>query len=125
MRELQSFSVLDINTLADMYGDSSATTLIAVLTAFYIEAAKYVVQLQTAVKAVDISAIIGLSHSLKSMCGLIGAQQFAHFCLMLEQAGRDADYQRMAFLSAQFQPCWQALQNAITLNLQAFGNPDD
>jgi HPt (histidine-containing phosphotransfer) domain-containing protein len=122
--ELQRCSVLDINVLADMYGDSSATTRVEVLTGFNAEAGRYVVQLQAAVTLLNMASVIAMSHSLKSMCGLIGAQQFAQLCMLLEQAGRDGHEQRLTDLSAQLQPCWQALQVAILFNSQVKGHTD-
>ena len=79
-------AVLDLNVLIAMYGDDSAATITLALAGFRREATGYVQQLQSTTGQNTPADIARLCHSLKSMCGLVGAAQLMQLCSVLEQA---------------------------------------
>ncbi|MDP2715761.1 Hpt domain-containing protein [Rheinheimera sp.] len=98
MTDAAVLPVLDLNVLIAMYGDDSADTITLALSGFRREATKYVQKLQSAAQQDATADIARVCHSLKSMCGLVGATRLMQLCLTLEQAARQQD---LAVLQAQ------------------------
>ncbi|SEH74866.1 Hpt domain-containing protein [Rheinheimera pacifica] len=106
MAEPATLPVLDLNVLIAMYGDDSAETITLALSGFRREATHYVQQLQdvgqpsarkdhapTDNVQTDnaLADTARLCHSLKSMCGLVGAAKLMQLCIALEQAAWQQD----------------------------------
>lgn len=124
MTDAAALPVLDLNVLIAMYGDDSAATIILALSGFRREATKYVQQLQSAAQQNAPADIARLCHSLKSMCGLVGATRLMQLCLTLEQAARQQD---LAVLQAQLPALadvWLALLAELNRTLLQHGYTD-
>ena len=75
---------IDINVIFDIYGEEGEDILQYALSAFCLEASKYVAQLHLAVAKVDEVEASRLFHSLKTMSAMIGARQLSRLCAELE-----------------------------------------
>lgn len=114
--------ILDISILIEMYGDSHADTIIPALVGFRDEATDYTEQLQQAAQQQDVAEIARLSHSLKGMCGLVGACQFMLLCQKIEDAARQWDQQRLTDYLPTFEPAWRVLLAELKSNLRQLGH---
>lgn len=117
-------AVLNLAILFDMYGDNSSQTLCQALSGFRSEAGLYISQLQQALVAADQAETAKLSHSLKSMCGLIGASQLMTLCQTIEQAARQRDKVALANCEQELALVWQALKLQLQRTLQDHGHAD-
>lgn len=124
MKNLANQSILNLTILIEMYGDSSAGTVCQVLNSFRSEATLYIRQLQQAFIVQDFAEIARQSHSLKSMCGLIGACQMMTFCQTTEQAARQGDYSALEVCRGELALLWPALLLQLQRNLQQHGFGD-
>lgn len=118
-------AVLDLSILIAMYGDDSARTITLALSGFRKEASTYMQQLQAALRHNAQKDIARLSHSLKSMSGLVGALHLAQLCQNLEQSVRQHDDAALASNATELGPVWLELQAALNSSLQQHGHVDD
>lgn len=116
--------VLDLRVLTAMYGDDSAQTITLALSGFRREATTYIEQLQLAIQCNTLPDIARFSHSLKSMCGLVGAGQLMQLCQNLEQAARQQDGPSLARLAPELRQIWHSLLTALNTTLQQYGYND-
>lgn len=130
MTDVTTPAVLDVSILTDMYGDDSAKTIHHALSSFLQEATTYVNQLQQ--KAMqqqqsmqhDYSSIARMSHSLKSMAGLVGACQLQLLCDSIEQAARKQDHAALIACWPQFNLIWPVLHTELINRLSLYGRSD-
>ncbi|SNY51419.1 HPt (histidine-containing phosphotransfer) domain-containing protein [Arsukibacterium tuosuense] len=122
MTNLAGQAVLDLTVLTEMYGDDSAHTICQVLTGFRDEAQNYMAQLQQAAAASQFSEVARLSHSLKSMCGLVGAAQLMAWCQTAEQAARQSDQTVLTDCLLLLNDVWPALLAKLNSDLQQHNN---
>ena len=118
-------AVLDLSVLIAMYGDDSAQTITLALSGFRKEASTYMQQLQAALRHNVQTDIARLSHSLKSMSGLVGALHLAQLCQNLEQAVRQGDDTVLVSNATELEPVWLELLAALNSTLQQHGHVDD
>ena len=109
LTKIAKLPVLDLQVMAQMYGDDSAETVCFALSGFNREAQRYVCQLQQALTQTDWAEAARVAHRIKSMAGLCGALQLATLCQLIEQAARQDDVQLLTHCARQLSPCWQAL----------------
>lgn len=114
--------VLNLAVLTEMYDDNRSQTICQVLTGFRDEAQSYLISLRQAIAAVNFTDIARLSHSLKSMCGLVGAQQMMTLCQITEQAARAEDKLTLNRCSTELDKVWLALIRELESNLLQFGH---
>ncbi|KKO46825.1 hypothetical protein WG68_02450 [Arsukibacterium ikkense] len=124
MNKPASLVVLDLAILIDMYGDDSADTICPALSRFRSEASKYINQLQHAVVQQDHAEIARLTHSLKSMAGLIGACQLMEWSQLVEQAAKQRDQTMLANHLPELTTIWAALQTELASSLLLYGSAD-
>lgn len=116
--------LLDLKVLITMYGDDSAATITPALAGFRREAGAYVQQLQSAAQQNTPADIARLCHSLKSMCGLVGATRLMQLCLTLEQAARQHDRAVWQAELARLTEMWPALLTELNRTLLQHGYAD-
>lgn len=124
MTKPTSLAVLDLSVLIAMYGDDSAQTVILALSGFRREASTYMQKLQVAIQHNTQTEIARVSHSLKSMCGLVGALHLAELCQNLEQAARQHDDAVLVSNAGELEQVWLTLQAAVNTALQHHGHVD-
>ncbi|WP_215398069.1 Hpt domain-containing protein [Rheinheimera oceanensis] len=129
MADTATLPVLDLNMLIAMYGDGSAETIILALSGFRREAAHYVQQLQDAGQhnvTTDnaLADTARLCHSLKSMCGLVGAAKLMQLCMILEQAARQHDLTTLQSERLKLAEVWPELLSQLDLILLQHGYVD-
>ena len=139
MADAATLPVLDLNVLIAMYGDDSAETITLALSGFRREATHYVQQLQNAGQhnirtdsarkdhAPTDNALADtarLCHSLKSMCGLVGAAKLMQLCMTLEQAARQQDLTTLQNELLKLAEVWPELLSQLNLTLLQHGYPD-
>lgn len=129
MADVATLPVLDLNVLIAMYGDDSAETITLALSGFRREATVYVQQLQdigqhnirTDSALTDIAR---LCHSLKSMCGLVGATQLMQLCMTLEQAAWQQDQSTLQAQLLNLAEAWPETLAMLNLTLLQHGYAD-
>lgn len=149
MADTATLPVLDLNVLIDMYGDDSAEMICQVLIGFRREATVYVQQLQDAwqpsarkdhvrtdsarkdhaptdnARTDNVMADTArLCHSLKSMCGLVGATKLMQLCVTLEQAARQQDQSTLQAQLLKLAELWPELLSQLNLTLLQHGYVD-
>ena len=149
MADAATLPVLDLNVLIAMYGDDSAETITLALSGFRREATHYVQQLQNAGqpsarkdhvrtdnaridhaptdKAPTDNALADtarLCHSLKSMCGLVGAAKLMQLCMTLEQAARQQDQTALQAQLLNLAGVWPETLAMLNLTLLQHGYAD-
>lgn len=116
--------LLDLKVLIAMYGDDSAATITLALAGFRREAGAYVQQLQSAAQQNTPADIARLCHSLKSMCGLVGAVRLMQLCSALELAARQQDLTALQAQLARLTEVWPALLAELNRTLLQYGYTD-
>lgn len=124
MTDATTLPVLDLNVLIAMYGDDSADTIILALSGFRNEANIYISQLKQALITQDYTEIARLSHSLKSMSGLIGACQLMTLCQTTEQTARQGDLVTLRLCTQELASVWPLLLQQLQISLQQYGHSD-
>lgn len=124
MTNLVAKAVLDLSILSEMYGDDSVETVCPVLVGFRNEAHLYIGQLQHALSVQDSAEVARLSHSLKTMSGLIGAGQLMLLCQRTEQAARQNDHLALKACEHDLTLAWPALLSQLQNSLQQCGFDD-
>jgi HPt (histidine-containing phosphotransfer) domain-containing protein len=122
MTDIAELPVLNLAVLTEMYGDTSSQTICQVLTGFRDEAHSYSEQLRHAFIAGQFADVARLSHSLKSMCGLVGAQQMMTLCQNTEQAARAEDKLILNRCFTELNKVWPALLQDLESNLVQFSD---
>ncbi|WP_213994759.1 Hpt domain-containing protein [Arsukibacterium sp.] len=115
-------AVLDLHILTGMYGDNSAVTICQVLSSFRAEANSYIDYLQQALQTQDYPEVARLSHSLKSMCGLVGACQLMTLCQRTELAARQGDKVALDDCQQELAIVWRTLMLQLHHTLQEHGH---
>jgi HPt (histidine-containing phosphotransfer) domain-containing protein len=149
MADAATLPVLDLNVLFDMYGDDSAEIICQVLAGFRREATVYVQQLQDAGQPSArkdhvrtdsarkdhaptdsartdnaLTDTARLCHSLKSMCGLVGATKLMQLCMTLEQAARQQDQTAQQAQLLNLAGVWPETLAMLNLTLLQHGYAD-
>lgn len=139
MADAATLPVLDLNVLFDMYGDDSAEIICQVLAGFRREATVYVQQLQDAGQLSArrdhvptdsartdnaLTDTARLCHSLKSMCGLVGATKLMQLCMTLEQAARQQDQTAQQAQLLNLAGVWPETLAMLNLTLLQHGYAD-
>ena len=144
MADAATLPVLDLNVLIAMYGDDSAETITLALSGFRREATVYVQQLQDAGQhnfptdnaRIDhaptdnvqtdnaLTDTARLCHSLKSMCGLVGATKLMQLCMTLEQAARQQDQSTLQAQLLNLAGVWPETLVMLNLTLLQHGYAD-
>lgn len=124
MNSSASHAVLDLRILTDMYDEHSTQQVCQILGGFRSEATLYISQLQQALTAQDCAEVARFSHSLKSMCGLIGACQMMTLCQTTEQAARQGDNAALGRCRHQLALVWPLLLLQLQSYLQQHGCGD-
>jgi len=106
-------AILDLDVLAAMYGDSSLDTLMAALTGFYPAAASYVTAIEHAGLSNKLADLAAAAHSLRGICGLVGAKPMAELSGQLEQAARSGQTEQLPQLLALLPTYWQQLEQQL------------
>jgi HPt (histidine-containing phosphotransfer) domain-containing protein len=121
MTQSTTESVLDVSILCAMYGEDSPEFIAEILQQFQREAQGYIALLEQALVQIDYAEVVRLSHSLKSMCGLIGALQLGMICQQLEQTAVSHNFNELTKLSDALTKCWLRLQINVNLVLESNG----
>lgn len=124
MADTATLPVLDLNVLIAMYGDDSAETITLALSGFRREATAYVQQLQDAGQQNARADTARLCHSLKSMCGLVGATKLMQLCMTLEQAARQQDQTALQAQLLNLAEVWPETLAMLNLTLLQHGYAD-
>ena len=134
MADAATLPVLDLNVLIAMYGDDSAETITLALSGFRREATHYVQQLQNAGQPsarkdhiptdTALADMARLCHSLKSMCGLVGAAKLMQLCMTLEQAARQQDQTALQAQLLNLAGVWPETLAMLNLTLLQHGYAD-
>ena len=124
MADAATLPVLDLNVLIAMYGDDSAETITLALSGFRREATHYIQQLQSVGQHDVLTDTAHLCHSLKSMCGLVGATKLMQLCMTLEQAGRQQDLTTLQNELLKLAEVWPELLSQLNLTLLQHGYVD-
>ncbi|WP_189429704.1 Hpt domain-containing protein [Alishewanella longhuensis] len=111
-------TILDLDVLTAMYGDSSEETIVFALTGFYLAASGYMQDIQQAMKASNLTALAIAAHSLKGICGLVGAKPMAGLSNQLEHAARSGDTEQLQKALLMLPESWQLLQQQLKLVLK-------
>ncbi|MDR6984107.1 HPt (histidine-containing phosphotransfer) domain-containing protein [Rheinheimera pacifica] len=130
MAKPATLPVLDLNVLIAMYGDDSAETITLALSGFRREATHYVQQLQRGgqhdvLTDNALADTARLCHSLKSMCGLVGAAKLMQLCMTLEQAARQQDLIILQSELLNLAEVWPELLSQLNLTLLQHGYADE
>jgi HPt (histidine-containing phosphotransfer) domain-containing protein len=139
MADAATLPVLDLNVLVKMYGDDSVETITLALSGFRREATVYVQQLQSVgqhnvptdnarkdhARTDNVLADTArLCHSLKSMCGLVGATKLMQLCMTLEQAARQQDQTALQAQLLNLAEVWPETLAMLNLTLLQHGYAD-
>lgn len=111
-------AILDLDVLAAMYGDTSLDTVMAALTGFYPAAASYVAAIEQAGRSNTLADLAAAAHSLKGICGLVGANPLAELSGQLEHAARHGETKQLQQQLALLPHCWQLLEQQLVHVLQ-------
>ncbi|MCC5853842.1 MAG: Hpt domain-containing protein [Alkalimonas sp.] len=120
---IAELKTLDLDELQSFYGELAMEELTAVLQRFYQEAGSYHQRLVNAIEIQNVLEIIRVSHSLKSMAALTGAQQYSALCLWIERFMRQDELDDLMELATYLPALWQQLEHAIQQNLRSVGTP--
>ena len=119
---IEQMKTLDIEVLQSFYGDLTDDELKAVLHNFYREAKLYHQRLLKAIEMQNVLEVIRVSHSLKSMAAISGAQQYSTLCLWIERMMRSDELDDLIELSFYLSPLWQELEHCIQSRLGPEGD---
>lgn len=117
-------NVLNLQILADIYGDESSETIVAALSGFYHAAKPYITALQQSFFAEDLLALSAAAHSLNGICGLTGVIHLAALCRQLEQAANAEQKSSVADLMTEFTAHWPVLEEQLNNVLSTYGGSD-
>ncbi|MCH8537220.1 MAG: Hpt domain-containing protein [Alkalimonas sp.] len=114
---IQQMETLDLNVLQSFYGDLTDAEMKDVLQRFYHEAKLYHQRLMIAIEMQNVLEVIQVSHSLKSMAAISGAEQYSTLCMWIERMMRADELDELMELSLYLSPFWQELEQSIQAQL--------
>ncbi|MDP4535343.1 Hpt domain-containing protein [Alkalimonas collagenimarina] len=114
---IRQMQTLDLQLLQSFYGDLTDEELKEVLQRFYQEAKLYHQRLLKAIAMQNVMEVIRLSHSLKSMAAITGAEQYSTLCMWIERMMRSDELDDLMELSLYLSPLWQQLELSIQAKL--------
>ncbi|OEY71028.1 hypothetical protein BI198_08880 [Rheinheimera salexigens] len=117
-------TILNLQILADIYGDESSETIVAALSGFYQAAKPYITALQQSFLEQDLSALSTVAHSLNGICGLTGVIRLATLCRQLEQAAKAKQKSVVSNLMAELTVHWPVLEKQLNFVLKQYGGAD-
>lgn len=110
---LYDAAVLDLEVLAAMYGDNSLDTVLAALTGFYPAAFSYITEINNSVVSNKLADLAAAAHSLRGICGLVGAKPMAELSGQLEHAVRSGQTEQLPQLLVLLPIYWQQLEQQL------------
>lgn len=114
-------STLNIEALAEIYGDNSAETITMAITGFEESARLYMGLLQQAYSKHDTQALAAAAHSLRSICGLTGVEHLAALSKQLEEAAKEGNSTQLGHLMPVVTAHWPQVLTALQQALAEHG----
>lgn len=113
-------AILDLEVLAAMYGDSSLNTALVALSGFYPAASGYIKEIEHSGLRHQLADLAIAAHSLKGICGLVGATAMAELSSRLEHAARNGNVEQLpqplALIPVYWRELEQQLRQVLTLD---------